>query len=68
MNCTATAPLDRRAGAGVRRVPTLSDLDRITVDPVHCHGKPTVRGLGMTVLSILELLASEMNLDEVLAD
>ena len=49
-------------------VTTLSHLDRITVDPGVCHGKPTVRGLRMTVQSILELLASGMTLDEVLAD
>jgi uncharacterized protein (DUF433 family) len=49
-------------------VTTSSHLDRITVDPGVCHGKPTVRGLRMTVQSILELLASGMTLDEVLAD
>lgn len=34
-----------------------SPIDRITVDPVVCHGDPTVCRLRMTVQSILELLA-----------
>jgi uncharacterized protein (DUF433 family) len=45
-----------------------SHLDRITVNPVICHGKPTVRGLRMPVQTILELLASGMTFDEVLDD
>lgn len=47
---------------------TASHLERITVDPAICHGKPTVRGMRMTVQGILELLASAMTFDEVLAD
>lgn len=47
---------------------TASHLERITVDPAICHGKPTVRGMRMTVQGILELLASGMTFDEVLAD
>lgn len=45
-----------------------SHLERITVDPVICHGKPTVRGLRMPVQTILELLASGMTFEEVLGD
>ena len=47
---------------------TSSHLDRVAVEPVVCHGKPTLRGLRMTVQSIVELLASGMTLDEGLAD
>lgn len=46
----------------------MSRLERITVDPGVCHGKPTVRGMRMLVQTILELLASGMTFDEVLAD
>ncbi|MFM7535380.1 MAG: DUF433 domain-containing protein [Acidimicrobiales bacterium] len=46
----------------------MSRLDRITVDPAICHGKPTVRGLRYPVEMILELLASGMTVDELLAD
>lgn len=43
-------------------------LDRITVDPKICHGKPVVRGLRYPVENILELLASGMTHPEILAD
>ena len=32
----------------------MSRLDRITVDPAICHGKPTIRGMRMPVQTILE--------------
>jgi uncharacterized protein (DUF433 family) len=43
-------------------------LDRITIDPAICHGKPTVRGLRYPVETLLELLASGMTADELLDD
>ncbi len=43
-------------------------LDRITVDPAICHGKPCVRGLRYPVEVLLELLSSGMTLEEVLGD
>lgn len=43
-------------------------LNRITMNPSICHGKPTVRGLRYTVQSILELLASGMTKSEILSD
>lgn len=43
-------------------------LKRITIDPKICHGKPTVRGLRYPVENILELLASDMTIDEILTD
>jgi len=43
-------------------------INRITVNPDICHGKPTVRGLRYPVVNILELLASDMTQDEILAD
>lgn len=46
----------------------MSRLERITTDPAICHGKPTVRGLRYPVETLLELLASGMTTDEVLAD
>jgi uncharacterized protein (DUF433 family) len=45
-----------------------SRLDRITVDPAICHGVPTIRGMRLRVQDVLELLASGMTYDEVLAD
>lgn len=46
----------------------ISYLDRITIDPDLCHGKPCVRGLRYPVESILELLHSGMSYDEILED
>jgi len=43
-------------------------LDRITSDPSICHGKPTIRGLRHPVENLLELLASGMTIDEIVAD
>jgi uncharacterized protein (DUF433 family) len=46
----------------------MSRLDRITSDPVVCHGQPTVRGLRYPAESLLELLSAGMTIDEVLVD
>ena len=43
-------------------------LERITIDPEVCHGKPTIRGLRYPVENILELLASGMDMEELLND
>jgi uncharacterized protein (DUF433 family) len=43
-------------------------LKRITIDPNICHGKPVVRGLRYPVVNVLELLASGMTQEEILAD
>jgi uncharacterized protein (DUF433 family) len=45
-----------------------SRLGRIKVDPFVLHGKPSIRGMRISVQSVLELLASGMSFDEVLAD
>ena len=43
-------------------------LNRITIDPEICHGKPTIRGLRYPVEMILELLGSGMSMEEILED
>jgi len=43
-------------------------LNRITIDPDICHGKPTIRGLRYPVENMLELLASGMTIEELLDD
>jgi uncharacterized protein (DUF433 family) len=51
------------------RWPTMSNLlDRITIDPNICHGKPCIRGLRYPVATLLELLSSGMSIDEILSD
>jgi len=46
----------------------MSLLNRITMDPEICHGKPTIRGLRYPVETILEWLSSGMTIEEILAD
>lgn len=41
-------------------------LDRITLNPEKCFGKPCIRGLRMPVASILSYLSSGMTVDEIL--
>ena len=43
-------------------------LERITVGPALCHGKPCVRGLRYPVEFLLELLSSGMTEAQILAD
>ena len=42
-------------------------LERITINPDICHGKPCIRGLRYPVSTILELLSAGMSIEEVLA-
>ena len=43
-------------------------MNRITLDPNLCHGKPTIRGLRYPVEMILELLSSGMTIEVILED
>ncbi|HXU32692.1 MAG TPA: DUF433 domain-containing protein [Thermoanaerobaculia bacterium] len=43
-------------------------LERITIDPKICHGRPTLRGLRYTVETLLDLLSSGMTVEEILKD
>ena len=43
-------------------------IDRITIDPAVCHGKPCIRGMRYPVENVLEWLASGMTTEEILAD
>jgi uncharacterized protein (DUF433 family) len=42
--------------------------DRATMDPAICHGKPCIRGLHYPVEDLLELLASGMSVEDIVAD
>lgn len=43
-------------------------LNRITLNPDICHGKPTIRNKRYTVDLVLDLLTSGMTEAEILAD
>lgn len=46
----------------------MSTIQRITVDPAVCGGRPTIRGLRVRVKDVLDLLAAGASRDEILAD
>ena len=64
LTCRRTSEVDglKRYTEGVVR------LERITTDPDICHGQPTIRRLRYPVQSLLELLASGMTIEEIIAD
>lgn len=43
-------------------------LERITVDPSQCGGRPCIRGMRIRVSDILELLAAGESQERILAD
>ncbi len=47
-------------------MPTLAE--RITVDPEQCGGRPCIRGMRIRVSDVLDLLASGLTPDEILAE
>jgi uncharacterized protein (DUF433 family) len=46
----------------------MSQLHRITARPEQCGGRPCIRGLRIRVKDILDMLASGVGRDEILAD
>lgn len=45
-----------------------SILDRITLNPLVCNGRPTIRNTRYTVDLILDLLSTGMTIDEIIDD
>ena len=43
-------------------------LERITVNPEICHGKPCIRGMRWPIEVLLDMMLSEMTFDEILED
>jgi uncharacterized protein (DUF433 family) len=43
-------------------------LNRITMDPQICHGKPCIRGLRYPVDFLLELMSGSMSMGQILED
>jgi uncharacterized protein (DUF433 family) len=46
----------------------MNHMERITMDPQICHGKPVIRGMRYPVEFILDLLSSGMTIEEILTD
>ncbi len=43
-------------------------LNRITIDPEICHGKPCIRGMRWPVEVIIDLLGAGMTTDQIVED
>ena len=43
-------------------------LQRITLDPDKCGGRPCIRNMRIRVIDVLEMLASDMSKEEILED
>lgn len=43
-------------------------MERITIVPGLCGGRPTIRGMRIRVQDVLEMLASGMSQSQILAD
>ena len=46
----------------------MTNLDRITINPEICHGKPCIRNMRWPVEVILDMLSSGMSIPEILED
>jgi len=43
-------------------------IDRVTVDPAQCGGRPCIRGMRIRVKDVLEMLADGASQEEILKD
>jgi uncharacterized protein (DUF433 family) len=43
-------------------------LDRITVNPAQCGGRPCIRGMRIRVIDVLDMLASGLSVQQILED
>ena len=43
-------------------------LQRITIDPELCHGKPCIRGMRWPVEVIIDMLGAGMTIEQILED
>ena len=46
----------------------MSTIERITIDPTVCGGRPCIRGLRVRVKDVLDLLAAGASREEILED
>ena len=49
-------------------MPAMNCLDRITLNPAQCGGRPCIRGMRMRVKDLLDLLAAGVSSEEILRD
>ena len=49
-------------------MPNMAPLERITIDPKQCGGRPCIRGMRIRVTDILAMLSEGVSHEEVLRD
>lgn len=47
---------------------TVELMDRITVNPAQCGGRPCIRGMRIRVIDVLDLLAAGLTREQVLEE
>ena len=45
-----------------------TNIERITIDPLICHGKPVVRGMRWPVEVVLDMLSAGMSAQDIIED
>jgi uncharacterized protein (DUF433 family) len=45
-----------------------TNIERITIDPLICHGKPVIRRMRWPVEVVLDMLSSGMSIEEIIED
>lgn len=46
----------------------VTSLDRITIDPEQCGGRPCIRGMRIRVIDILDLFAAGLSAEQILEE
>ena len=46
----------------------MNDIERITINPKQCGGRPCIRGMRIRVKDVLDMLAGGATQEEILAD
>jgi uncharacterized protein (DUF433 family) len=46
----------------------MNNINRITIDPEVCHGKPCIRGMRWPVEVIIDMLGSGMTIEQIIED
>ena len=46
----------------------MKNLERITVKPKQCGGRPCIRGMRIRVTDVLDLLAAGLTIEQILAE
>lgn len=55
-------------GCGIILIVNSSLLNRITIDPKVCGGRPCIRGMRIRVKDVLDMLAGGASVEEILND